>query len=79
MGEGKIGDDEIIGRFDAGTRNKKGSMVANFAKRIDLAVVNTYFTKKDKHRVTYCTKVAEKYPSRLCDAPKEGPEGNVQL
>ena len=28
-------------------------MVVDFAKRMDLAVVNTYFKKKDEHRVTY--------------------------
>ena len=27
-------------------------MVVNFAKRMDMAVVSTYFKKKDKHRVT---------------------------
>ena len=28
-------------------------MVVDFAKRMNLAVVNTYFMKKDKHRETY--------------------------
>ena len=28
-------------------------MVINFAKRMDLVVVSTYFKKKDKHRMTY--------------------------
>ena len=46
-----------MGRYGAGTRNKEGSMVVDFAKRIDLAIVNTYFNtyfkKKDEHRVTY--------------------------
>ena len=28
-------------------------MVVDFEKRIDLAIVNTYFNKKDEHRVTY--------------------------
>ena len=53
VGKGKIGAEEIMGRYGAGTRNKEGSMVVDFAKRMDLAVVNTYFKKKDKHRVTY--------------------------
>ena len=53
MGEVKIGDEEIMGRYGAGTRNKKGSMVVDFGKRMDLAIVNTYFKKKDEHRVTY--------------------------
>ena len=53
VGEGNIGNEEIMGRYGAGTRNKKGSMVVDFGKRMDLAIVNTYFKKKDEHRVTY--------------------------
>ena len=53
VGEGKIGDKEIMGRYGAGTRNKEGSMVVDFAKRLGLATVNTYFKKKDEHKMTY--------------------------
>ena len=53
VGEGNIGDEEIMGRYGAGTKSKKGSMVVDFTKRMDLAIVNTYFKKKDEHRVTY--------------------------
>ena len=53
VGEGNIGDEEIMGRYSAQTRNKEGSMVVDFGKRMDLAIVNTYFKKKDEHRVTY--------------------------
>ena len=53
VGEGNIGDEEIMGSYGAGTRNKEGSMVVDFGKRMDLAIVNTYFKKKDEHRVTY--------------------------
>ena len=30
VGEGNIGDEEIMGRYGAGTRNKEGSMIVNF-------------------------------------------------
>ena len=53
VSEENIGDEEIMGRYGAGTRNKKGSMVVDFGKRMDLAIFNTYFKKKDEHRVTY--------------------------
>ena len=53
MGKGNIEDEEIMGRYNAGKRNKEGSMVVDFVKRMDLAIVNTFFKKKDKHRVTY--------------------------
>ena len=41
MGEGNIKDEEIMGRYGAGTRNKEGSMFVGFGKRMDLAIVNT--------------------------------------
>ena len=62
VGEGNIEDEEIMGRYGAGTKNKEGSMVVDFGKTMNLAIVNTYFKKKDEHRVTYksggkCTQV----------------------
>ena len=53
VGEGNIGYEEIMGRYGAGTRNREELMVVDFAKRIDFAIANTYFKKKDEHRVTY--------------------------
>ena len=44
-----------MGRYGAGTRNREGSMVLDLGKSMDLAIVNTYFKKKDDHRVTYKT------------------------
>ena len=41
VGEGNIGDEEIMGRYGAETKNEEGSMVVDFAKRMDLAIVNT--------------------------------------
>ena len=75
VGEENMGDEEIMGRYGAGTRNKEGSMVVDFRKTLDLANVNTYFKKKGEHRVTY--EWRKKYPSRLCDVQKEELEGNV--
>ena len=46
VGEGNIGNEEIMERYGAGTRNKEGSMVVDFGKRMDLAIVNTYFKKE---------------------------------
>ena len=42
-----------MGRYGAGTRNKEGLMVVDFGKRMDLAIVNNYFKKKDENRVKY--------------------------
>ena len=53
VGKGNIGDEKIMGRYRARTRNKEELMVVDFGKRMDLAIVNTYFKKRDEHRVTY--------------------------
>ena len=60
VGEGNIEDEEIMGRYGAGTRNKKGSMIVHFSKKMDLVIVNTYFKKKDQHRVTYKSGIKQK-------------------
>ena len=52
-GKGKTGGEEIRERYAAGIRNKIASRVVDFAKRMDLTIVNTYFKKKDEHRVMY--------------------------
>ena len=52
LGKENIGNEKIIRRYGAGKKNKERSMVVDFAKRMDLAIFNTYF-KKDEHRVTY--------------------------
>ena len=49
VGKGNIGDEKIMERYSAGTRNKEGSMVVDYTKRMDLAIVNIYFKKEDKH------------------------------
>ncbi|KAK3545944.1 hypothetical protein QTP70_016948, partial [Hemibagrus guttatus] len=51
VGEGNTGDEEVI--WQVKERNLEGQMVVDFAKRMDMAVVNTYFQKREEHRVTY--------------------------
>ena len=46
VGEGNIGEEEIMERYSAGMKNKKELMIVEFAKRMDLAIVNTYFKRK---------------------------------
>ncbi|KAK3542438.1 hypothetical protein QTP86_025900, partial [Hemibagrus guttatus] len=53
VGEGNTGDEEVMGKFEVKERNLEGQMVVDFAKRMDMGVVNTYFQKREEHRVTY--------------------------
>ncbi|MCJ8736026.1 hypothetical protein PDJAM_G00254210 [Pangasius djambal] len=53
VGEGNTGDEEVMGKFGVKERNLEGQMVVDFAKRMDMAVVNTYVQKREEHRVTY--------------------------
>ena len=53
VGKGNIGDEKIMGRYCAGTKNKEKSIALDFVKKMDLAIVNTCFKKKNEHRVTY--------------------------
>ncbi|KAK3528113.1 hypothetical protein QTP86_023836 [Hemibagrus guttatus] len=53
VGEGNRGDEEVMDKFGVKERNLEGQMVVDFAKRMDMAVVNTYFQKREEHRLTY--------------------------
>ncbi|XP_051782811.1 uncharacterized protein LOC127527635 [Erpetoichthys calabaricus] len=51
-----------MGRYGVKERNEEGQRIVDFAKRMDMAFVNTYFKKREEHRVTYksggrCTQV----------------------
>ena len=53
VGEGNTGDERVMGRYGIRERNEEGQRIVDFAKRMDMAVLNTYFKKKEEYRVTY--------------------------
>ncbi|KAE8291504.1 hypothetical protein D5F01_LYC11112 [Larimichthys crocea] len=53
VGAGNRDDEEVKGRFGIQERNAEGQMVVDSAKRMEMAVVNTFFQKRQEHRVTY--------------------------
>ncbi|KAK3527989.1 hypothetical protein QTP86_013101 [Hemibagrus guttatus] len=66
VGEGNTGDEEVMGKFGVKERNLEGQMVVDFAKRMDMAVVNTYFQKREEHRVTQRVEVGAHIDYILC-------------
>ncbi|KAG2465649.1 CFDP2 protein, partial [Polypterus senegalus] len=44
-----------MGRYGVKERNEDGQRIVDFSKRMDMAVVKTYFKKREEHRVTYKT------------------------
>ncbi|KAK3545931.1 hypothetical protein QTP70_016970 [Hemibagrus guttatus] len=65
VGEGNRGDEELMGKFGVKERNLEGQMIVDFAKRMDMGVVNTYFQKREEHRVTYKSGDLEKAYDRV--------------
>ncbi|KAF7710698.1 hypothetical protein C0J45_1885 [Silurus meridionalis] len=62
VGERNRCDEAVMVKYGLKEKNVKGQMVVNFAKMMEMAVVNTYFKKKEDHRVMYksggrCTQV----------------------
>ena len=47
------GDEESIGRFGWGTRNRKGRELVEMSRRNGLAVAGTFFQANNSHNITY--------------------------
>ena len=62
--EGNRGDENVMGRYGDKARNAEGQMVVDFATRMEMAVVNTYFEKMEEHRVTYKSGGRSTYPAK---------------
>ena len=43
----------IHGGFDYGSRNQEGEEILAFATAFDLMIINTFFSKRESHLVTY--------------------------
>ena len=55
MDKGHVGGDnrvdvEVMGRFGIQDRNADGQMLVDFAKRMEMAVVNTFLQKRQEHK-----------------------------
>ena len=55
VGKGNEGEHEVMGKHGFGDRNAEGQMVIDYAKRMNMGILNTYFIKRSDQRVTYCS------------------------
>ncbi|KAK3544766.1 hypothetical protein QTP86_026774 [Hemibagrus guttatus] len=82
VGEGNTGDEEVMGKFGVKERNLEVQVVVDFAKKMDMAVVNTYFQKREEHRVTYKSgepRVNEETSQKgACPGKRERPASGVR-
>ncbi|KAK3570248.1 hypothetical protein QTP86_017126, partial [Hemibagrus guttatus] len=67
VGERNTGDEEVMGKCGVKERNLEGQMVVDFAKRMDMAVVNTYFQMSEDHSVTYRTGGRSTQVKEICE------------
>ena len=52
-GSDNTGKEGTIGKFGVGNSNEAGDVFVDFAMSHDLRIVNTYFKKAERHRITY--------------------------
>ena len=53
VGEGNRGNANIMGGYGDKARNAERQMAVDFATRMEIAVLNTYFRKREEYRATY--------------------------
>jgi exonuclease III len=53
VGEQSIVFDNVHGNYGYGTCNDQGKDILNFASTYNMAIVNTFFKKKEEHLITY--------------------------
>ncbi|XP_047253542.1 uncharacterized protein LOC124887692 [Capsicum annuum] len=51
--------DDVHGGFGFGDKNDEGDALLDFARAFGLVVVNSSFSKKEKHLITFCSRVAK--------------------
>ncbi|XP_042892171.1 uncharacterized protein LOC122266465 [Penaeus japonicus] len=53
VGEGNSGDERVIRKYGYGARNNEGQAIVDFAHPTHMAMINTFYSKHESHRVTY--------------------------
>ncbi|XP_042859866.1 craniofacial development protein 2-like [Penaeus japonicus] len=49
----QVGDERVIGKYGYGARNGEGQAIVDFAHHTAMAVINTFYSKRESHKVTY--------------------------
>ena len=58
-GRNNSGKEETIGKYGVGESNEAGDNCVAFAMSHNMRVVNTYFEKVERHKITYKSGAAE--------------------
>ena len=53
IGETEPGEEENVGKFGWGTRNREGQALVELIARNGLAFVGSFFQKRESHKITY--------------------------
>jgi len=53
VGSTSAGFEAACGGFSYGSRNQEGEEILAFATAFDLMIINTFFSKRESHLVTY--------------------------
>ena len=53
IGETEPGEEENVGKYGWGTRNREGQALVEVMARNDLAFVGSFFRKRESHKITY--------------------------
>ena len=61
--------EEAVGKYGWGSRNREGQDLVEMLARNQLVVVNSFFQKRESHKITYrsadCQKLSAKQGQRL--------------
>ena len=53
VGKKVAGDGDTVGQYGMGERNTAGENIVQFASQMNMAIMNTYFKKDERHKQTY--------------------------
>ncbi len=67
IGKRGAGDDKVMGVYGVGEKNSGGDRIVEFASSMNMTILNTYYKKADRHKMTYkCGGRTSQVDNTLC-------------